>query len=100
MSGGAERVQNPGMRLFRPLLRILFLIAGAVIGLGLFLIAVLAFVAFLLVRLLTGRKPNLGFRVNKNPWAGQRPPSGDVVDVEAREVEDAAPLPLRAPEQR
>lgn len=86
------------MPLFRFLLRILFLIAGAVIGLGLFLIAVLAFVAFLIVSLLTGRKPNLQFRVNKNPWAQRRQPAADdVVDVEAREVQDAAPLPLQPP---
>ena len=88
------------MSLFRPLLRLLLLIAGALIGLGLFLIAVLGFVVFLVVSLLTGRKPNLQFRVNKNPWAQRRQPVGDVVDVKAREVHDAAPLPLRAPEQR
>ena len=88
------------MHLFRSLIRLLMVIAGAVIGLGLFLMAVLAFVAFLLVRLLTGRKPNLQFRVNKNPWAGYKQPAGDVVDVEAREVQDAPPLPLRAPDQR
>lgn len=87
------------MSLFRSLLRLLMLLAGALIGLGLFLIAVLGFVVFLLVRLLTGRKPSLSFRVNKNPWAGRQPPSGDVVDVEAREVKDAAPLSLRPPEQ-
>ena len=88
------------MSLFRPLLRLLLLIAGALIGLGLFLIAVLAFVVFLVFSLLTGRKPNLQFRVNKNPWAQRREPAGDVVDIEVREVPDAAPLPLRAPEQR
>ncbi len=88
------------MPLFRMLLRLLMIAAGALIGLGLFLIAVLAFLGFLLVSLLTGRKPNLQFRVNKNPWAQRREPAGDVVDVEAREVRDAAPLPLRAPEQR
>ena len=88
------------MSLFRPLLRLVFLIAGAFIGLGLFLIAVLAFLAFLLVSLLTGRKPNLQFRVNKNPWAQRRQPAGDVVDVEAREVRDDVPLTLRPPEQR
>jgi hypothetical protein len=92
------------MPLLRFLLRALILIAGAVIGLGLFLIAVLAFVAFLFVSLLTGRKPNLQFRVNQNPWARRQPPaaagdSGDVVDIEAREVKDAAPLPLQAPLQ-
>jgi len=85
---------------FRPLLRLLLLIAGALIGLGLFLIAVLGFVVFLVVSLLTGRKPNLQFRVNKNPWAQRRQPAGDVVDVEAREVTEAALLPLRPPEQR
>lgn len=91
------------MKLFRSLIRLLAVIAGAVVGLGLFLIAVLAFVGFLLVRLLTGRKPNLQFRVNKNPWAGRREPAGEVVDVEAREVREPGtptPLPLRAPEQR
>jgi hypothetical protein len=88
------------MTLFRSLLRLLMIVAGALIGLGLFVIAVLAFIVFLLVRLLTGRKPNLSFRVNKNPWAGRQPPAGDVVDVEAREVTDAVPLSLRPPEQR
>lgn len=91
------------MKLFRSLVRLLAVIAGAVVGLGLFLIAVLAFLVFMLVRLLTGRKPDLQFRVNKNPWAGRKAPAGEVVDVEAREVRDtadAAPLPLRAPEQR
>ncbi|WP_439463146.1 hypothetical protein [Roseateles sp. NT4] len=82
------------------LLRLLMIAAGALIGLGLFLIAVLAFLGFLLVSLLTGRKPNLQFRVNKNPWAQRREPAGDVVDVEAREVPETAPLSLRSPEQR
>lgn len=88
------------MRLFRSLLRLLMLAAGALIGLGLFLLAVLAFVAFLLVSLVTGRRPNLQFRVNKNPWAGRKQPAGEVVDVEAREVPQGSPLPLRAPDQR
>ncbi|MBL8276671.1 MAG: hypothetical protein JNL93_08240 [Pelomonas sp.] len=91
------------MKLFRSLVRLLAVIAGAIVGLGLFLVAVLAFVVFLLVRLLTGRKPDLQFRVNKNPWAGRKEPAGEVVDVEAREVRDpadAAPLPLRAPDRR
>ncbi|MDR7268028.1 Flp pilus assembly protein protease CpaA [Pelomonas saccharophila] len=87
------------MSLFRTLVRLLMIAAGALIGLGLFLIAVLVFLAFLIVSLLTGRKPNLQFRVNKNPWAQRRQPAGDVVDVEAREVPDAAPLSLRSPEQ-
>ncbi|CAM3633283.1 hypothetical protein [Roseateles saccharophilus] len=89
------------MRLFSLLLRVLILVAGAVIGLGLFLFAVIAFVGFLLVSLLRGRRPNLQFRVNKNPWAQHRPPAADVVDVEAREiseVNDAASLP--PPQQR
>jgi hypothetical protein len=93
------------MKLFRSLIRLLAVIAGAIVGLGLFLIAVLAFVLFLVVRLLTGRKPNLQFRVNKNPWAGRKAPADDVVDVEAREVQDGPaagqprPLPMRAPDQ-
>ena len=87
------------MHLFRSLIRLLIVLVGAVIGLALFLFAALVFVVFLLVRLLTGRKPDLQFRVNKNPWAGRKPPAGDVVDVEAREVHDTPPLPLRAPER-
>lgn len=88
------------MRLFRPLLRLLMLIAGALIGLGLFVIAVLGFATFLLISLLRGRKPNLQFRVNKNPWAQRRQPEGEVVDVEAREVGEAAPLPLPGQRQQ
>ncbi|WP_156392396.1 MULTISPECIES: hypothetical protein [unclassified Roseateles] len=88
------------MRLFRSLFRLLMLVVGALIGLGLFVIALLGFVTFLLISLLTGRKPNLSFRVNKNPWAGHKPPAGDVVDIEAREVTDAVPLSLRPPERR
>lgn len=90
MSGGGD---NPGMGFFRSLLRILFLLAGAVLGLVLFLVAVLTFVVFMLVRLLTGRKPDLEFRVNKNPWAARRAPAGEVVDVEAREVGNAGEAP-------
>jgi len=88
------------MRLFRFLIRALILIAGAVIGLGLFLFAVVAFAVVLLGSLLTGRKPNAQFRVNQNPWARRRTPAssaGDVVDIEAREVKDPAPLPLQPP---
>ncbi|MCY4755090.1 hypothetical protein [Pelomonas aquatica] len=81
------------MRLFSLLLRVLFIAAGAIVGLGLVLFAVVAFVGFLLVSLLTGRKPDLQFRVNKNPWARHAPPAEDVVDVEVREVRAAAPLP-------
>ena len=60
------------MKLFRSLVRLLAVIAGAIVGLGLFLVAVLAFVVFLLVRLLTGRKPDLQFRVNPGPAARSR----------------------------
>jgi hypothetical protein len=89
------------MRLLSSLIRVLIIAAGAVVGLGLFLLAVLAFVGFLLASLLTGRKPNLQFRVNKNPWAQHRPPAAeDVVDIEAREIKDAPPLPLQPPPQR
>lgn len=91
------------MSLVRFLIRMLLLVAGAVVGLGLFLLAVIAFVGFLLVSLLTGRKPNLQFRVNKNPWAQHRPPAADdVVDIEAREVKDGPPPPLQSlqPPQR
>jgi len=90
------------MRLFSPLLRLLVIAVGAIVGLGLFLFAVIAFVAFLLVSLLTGKRPNLQFRVNKNPWAQRhQAAAGDVVDIEAREVKEGAPppLPLQPPQR-
>lgn len=86
------------MNLVRFLIRLVLVVAGAVVGLGLFLFAVLAFAAFLLVSLLTGRKPDLQFRVNKNPWAQRRPAADDVVDIEAREVDDAVPQPAQTPQ--
>lgn len=88
------------MRLFRTLIRLLILVVGAVIGLAFFLFAVLAFAVILIGSLLTGRKPNLQFRMNQNPWARHRAPArgaSDVVDIEAREVKDPAPLPLQPP---
>lgn len=91
------------MRLFRFLLRLVMLVVGALIGLGLFFVAVLAFLTFLLYSLLTGRKPNLQFRVNKNPWASRQQPATDerdVVDIEAREVPEDKPLPLQPPPER
>jgi len=88
------------MNLVRFLIRLLLIAFGAIVGVGLFLFAVIAFLGFLLFSLLTGRKPNLQFRVNQNPWAARQAPAGDVVDVEAREVRDAAPLPLQPPERR
>lgn len=88
------------MNLVRFLIRLLLIAVGAFIGVGLFLFAVVAFIGFLLFSLVTGRKPDLKFRVNQNPWAARRAPAGDVVDIEAREVPDAEPLPLRPPEQR
>ena len=86
--------------LFSLLVRLLILVAGAVIGFGLFLFAVVVFAVIVLGSLLTGRKPDVQFRVNKNPWARRRPPApavDDVVDIEAREVEDPPPLPLQPP---
>jgi predicted lipid-binding transport protein (Tim44 family) len=88
------------MFLVRLIFRWAVLLVGAVIGLGLFLFAVAAFAVILLLSLLTGRKPNLQFRMNKNPWAPRRPAqqaTGDVVDIEAREVREPAPLPLQPP---
>ena len=74
------------MGLIRFLIRLFILLAGAVLGVVLFFFAVIAFVTFLLFSLLTGKKPNLQFRVNKNPWAHRRPPSAEVggVCVESR----------------
>ena len=81
------------MRLFRSLFRLFILIAGALVGLALFLFAVLAFALFVLISLLRGKKPNVAFRMNQNPWAQRRPPvkAEDVVDVEVREVKEQQP---------
>ncbi|MCE4556633.1 hypothetical protein [Pelomonas cellulosilytica] len=90
------------MGLIRFLLRVVILIAGALLGLGLFLFAIVTFMVLVVASLLTGRKPNLQFRMNRNPWAQRRPPSAaaeDVVDIEVREVKDPAPLPLESPLQ-
>ena len=79
------------MRLFSFLFRVAMLLVGALIGLGLFVIAVVGFLAFFIYSLITGRKPDPQFRVNKNPWAGRREPAAaqDIVDIEAREVPEA-----------
>jgi hypothetical protein len=89
------------MSLLRLLLRWVVLAVGAIVGVGFFLFAVLAFVVILLISRLTGRKPSAAFRMNRNPWAPRRASApadaGDVVDIEAREVKDPAPLPLQPP---
>lgn len=90
------------MPLFRFLFRCLIVVVGAVVGLAFFLFAVVAFVTILLLSLLTGRKPNMQFRMNRSPWAQRRPQApvdGDIVDIEAREVKAPAaePLPLQPP---
>lgn len=81
------------MPLFRSLFRLLILIAGALVGLALFLFAVLAFTLFVIVSLLRGKKPSMAFRMNQNPWAQRRAPAAaeDVVDVEVREVKEQQP---------
>lgn len=96
----AEGVQNYGMSLVRALIRLLILVTGALIGVGLFLFAVVAFVVVLIFSLLTGKRPNLQFRANANPWARRDASTGDdVVDIEAREVKDSPPLPLQPPQR-
>ncbi|PTT80747.1 hypothetical protein DBR42_19110 [Pelomonas sp. HMWF004] len=97
-----SRAENAGMRLFRTLIRLLMVVAGAFLGLALFLFGLLTFVVILVFSLVTGRKPGLQFRMNPRPWARHRPPRGDddVVDIEVREVPEAAPLPLAKPDPR
>lgn len=88
------------MPLIRFLARLLILIAGAVIGLGLFLFALVAFAVIVIRSLLTGKRPSMQFRMNKNPWAQRRPPADnpdDVVDIEVREVNDAPTEPSTPP---
>ena len=93
MLAGVSR-HNAAMSLFRLLLRWVILIAGALLGLALFLFAVLTFGIVLIVSLLRGKKPNVAFRMNRNPWAQRRPvPAEDVVDVEVREVKEQHTLP-------
>jgi hypothetical protein len=88
------------MRLFRTLIRLLIILAGALLGLALFVFGLLTFVVILVFSLVTGRKPSLQFRMNPRPWARHRPPQAqdDVVDIEAREArevrDERTPLPL------
>lgn len=88
------------MPLIRLLLRLFIVVAGAVLGLVLFLFALIAFVALMVYSVLRGRKPQMQFRpMSRNPWArhSAAPAAEDVVDVEVREVKDPAPLPLQPP---
>lgn len=90
--------QNHGMNFVRTLIRLATLLVAALVGLGLFLMSLCVLAALLLVSLLTGRKPDLRVVRRPQPW-GRRPPAGDVVDVQAREVTDelANPAPAPAP---
>ncbi len=83
-------------RLVTTLLRLLVIAAGLVFA-AVLLVAGLVFTLLLLVwSLLRGRRPRVvKFRVDPSFGAhrGAGPASGDVVDIEAREVPDT-PLPL------
>jgi len=95
-------VNNPLGQMFRFILKLVFVSSAAVLALGLLLVALTVFVLSLLTALITGRKsaPLMAFSrfrqfSQQRVWPGNssRQPSskaasGQVVDVEAREIID------------
>lgn len=93
-------MNNPLGRLFRFILKLVFVASAAVLALGLLLVALTVFVLSLLKSLVTGRKaePLAAFSrfqqfSQQRVWPGSparqpssRAASGQVVDVEAREI--------------
>lgn len=73
------------MSLVRALTRAVLLVAGALIGLGLFVFSLVVLLILLIIGLFTGRRPDLRMVRRPQPW-GRRAPPGEVVDVEVREV--------------
>ena len=90
--------------LLRFLIKLVFVISAAVVGLGLLAVALTVLVFSVLRALVTGKRPNASVVLRRfqnvqpnNLWPGASPRSnatatspsaGQVVDVEAREVRD------------
>ncbi len=72
------------MRFVRLLLRLTLFIGAAFIGLLMMVFALVAIAGVLCLALLSGRKPVVNFSAVRR--AKRRMSSGEVVDVEAREV--------------
>lgn len=93
---------NPLSQIFRFILKLVFGLSAAVLAVGLLLVALTVFALSLLKSLITGRKPAplmafARFRAfqQQGMWPGATAPerspraaSGQVVDVEVREIPD------------
>ena len=95
-------MNNPLSQIFRFILKLIFVLSAAVLAAGLLLVALTVFALSLLKSLITGRKsaPLMAFahfRKFSQPgmWTGgpsrqasSKAASGQVIDVEARELRD------------
>jgi hypothetical protein len=90
------------------LLRLVLGVAGAVLAVSLLVAGVLVALFVVVRALLTGRKPAFIVAFNqfrrspldaRRPWAAPGVKSGEVVDVEARELSDTAAAPAQSTER-
>ena len=85
--------------LFGLVVRVVLTIATIVLVLGLMAVALVTMLFVIIVSLLSGKKPKIdvsGFKRAQQFRAGApRKPAGEVIDVEAREVPDQPPPPLK-----
>lgn len=85
--------------LFGFVLRVVLTIATVVFVLCLMAVALVTMLFVIILSLLSGKKPKIdvsGFKRAQQFRAGApRKPSGEVIDVEAREVPEQPPAPLK-----
>ena len=88
--------------LFGFFVRVVLTIATAVLVLGLMAVALVTMLFVIIVSLLSGKKPKIdvsGFKRAGQFRAGAprapQKPAGEVIDVEAREVPEQPPAPLK-----
>lgn len=77
------------------LMRVLVVVAGAVLAMLALALGLLLGLALMLWALLRGRKPvrMQAFRWQGMPRPGRKPPAGEVVDIEAHEVREGPSAP-------
>ena len=85
--------------LFGFVVRVVLTLATIVFVLGLMAVALVTMLFVIVFSLLSGKKPKIdvsGFKRAKQFRAGApRKPAGEVIDVEAREVPEHPPAPLK-----
>ena len=96
-------MSNPVSMIFRFVVKLVFVLSAAVLAVGLLLVALTVFALSLLKSLFTGQKPAplmafsrfRAFQQQQGMWPGApgraaspKTASGQVVDVEAREIPD------------